>query len=162
AARPRRVYRGRAQGRAAIRMTGHDAFGYAEREGLRMAKPGHRLLALLSGGALVSVLAAGAALPGYHVLKRLQVGGTDRWAYVTLKDNNEIVELDSRKLSLTRRFPLKPCTGPAGLAMDTRRRRLFSACQNKMMVVVDANSGKVVATPPIGAGADAAGFDPLT
>jgi hypothetical protein len=48
------------------------------------------------------------------------------------------------------------------LAIDTKSRRLFSVCDNKMMAVVDADSGKIVATPAIGDGPDAAGFDPGT
>jgi hypothetical protein len=48
------------------------------------------------------------------------------------------------------------------MAIDTKHRRLFSGCHNKMMAIMDADSGKVLATPPIGEGVDANAFDPGT
>jgi len=58
------------------------------------------------------------------------------------------------------RWPQKPCESASGLAMDLKTRRLFAGCENKMMAVIDADSGKVIATPAIGEGVDANGFDP--
>ncbi len=52
--------------------------------------------------------------------------------------------------------------GPTGLAIDTKNRKLFSVCSNRMMVISDPDTGKVVTTVPIGAGPDAAAFDPGT
>jgi hypothetical protein len=60
------------------------------------------------------------------------------------------------------RWPLAPCEEPSGLAIDRKNRRLFAGCGNKMMAVVDADTGKVIATPAIGDGVDASGFDPGT
>lgn len=80
--------------------------------------------------------------------------------YVNVEDTSEILEIDARKLSVTKRYPLAPCEEPSGLAMDTKNRRIFSVCGNKMMAVSDPDSGKVLATPAIGQGADGAGFDP--
>jgi YVTN family beta-propeller protein len=82
--------------------------------------------------------------------------------YANIEDKSEIVEIDSKTLKLEARWPLAPCESPSGLAIDTKNRRLFSVCENKMMAVVDADSGRVVATPEIGNGPDAAGFDPGT
>ncbi|HEY3937489.1 MAG TPA: YncE family protein [Bryobacteraceae bacterium] len=82
--------------------------------------------------------------------------------YANIEDKSEIVEIDSKTLKLEARWPLAPCESPSGLAIDTKNRRLFSVCDNKMMAVVDADSGKIVATPAIGNGPDAAGFDPGT
>jgi DNA-binding beta-propeller fold protein YncE len=82
--------------------------------------------------------------------------------YNNLEDKNEIVQIDARKLTVTARWPLAPCDSPSGLAMDREHRRLFAGCHNKMMAVVDADSGKVLATPAIGQGVDANGFDPGT
>jgi len=82
--------------------------------------------------------------------------------YANIEDKSEIVEIDSKKLTVTAHWPLAPCEEPSGLAMDTNGRRLFAGCSNKMMAVVDAESGKVLATPPIGQGVDANGFDPGT
>ena len=80
--------------------------------------------------------------------------------YNNLEDKSVVVEIDSRKLAVTNRWSLAPCEGPSGMAMDTEHRRLFIGCDNKMMAVMDADSGKVLATPAIGSGVDANGFDP--
>jgi len=82
--------------------------------------------------------------------------------YVNVEDKSEEVELDSKNLTVMARWPLDPCREPSGLAMDAKHRRLFAGCANKMMAVVDADSGKVLATPPIGAGVDSNQFDPGT
>jgi DNA-binding beta-propeller fold protein YncE len=82
--------------------------------------------------------------------------------YNNLEDKSELVQIDSQKLTVTARWPLAPCESPSGLAMDRKHRRLFAGCHNRMMAVVDADSGKVLATPAIGQGVDANGFDPGT
>ena len=82
--------------------------------------------------------------------------------YVNVEDKSELAAIDAQKLSLIAKWPLAPCQEPSGLAMDTARRRLFAGCDNKMMAVVDADTGKVMATPPIGEGVDANAFDPGT
>ncbi|HWB82968.1 MAG TPA: YncE family protein [Bryobacteraceae bacterium] len=87
------------------------------------------------------------------------VDGTGK-IYDNLEDKSEIVEIDAQKMAVLRRFPLAPCESPSGLAIDTAHHKLFSVCENKMMAVTDYESGKVVATAPIGSGPDAAAFDP--
>jgi len=87
--------------------------------------------------------------------------GTGR-IYVNVENTSEVVVLDAQKLRVVRRSSLAPCEEPTGLAMDLKQRRLFSVCGNKLMAVTDADSGKVLATVPIGAGTDGAGFDPGT
>jgi DNA-binding beta-propeller fold protein YncE len=82
--------------------------------------------------------------------------------YVNIEDKSEIWQIDSQKLTVTARWPLAPCQEPSGLAIDAAHRRLFAGCDNKMMAVVDADSGKVIATPAIGEGVDGCGFDPGT
>ncbi len=82
--------------------------------------------------------------------------------YANLEDKSMVVEIDSQKLTVGSRWPLAPGEEPSGMAMDRDHRRLFSGCHNKMMVVMDADSGKVVATPAIGQGVDANAFDPGT
>ena len=82
--------------------------------------------------------------------------------FVNIEDTNEIVQFDSNKLAVENRWKIAPGEGPSGLAMDRKHRRLFSVCSNKLMVVVNADNGQVVTTVPIGAGTDAAGFDPET
>ena len=82
--------------------------------------------------------------------------------FVNIEDKSELVEFDAQKVTVIHRWPLKPCEEPSGLAMDLKSRRLFAGCGNKMMAVIDANTGKIVATPAIGDGVDANAFDPAT
>jgi YVTN family beta-propeller protein len=82
--------------------------------------------------------------------------------FVNIEDKNELVELDGRALTVKHRWPLAPGKTPTGLALDPVRRRLFSACRSEHLVVLDADSGRVLATPPIGKGTDGSEFDPVT
>jgi DNA-binding beta-propeller fold protein YncE len=82
--------------------------------------------------------------------------------YVNIEDTSEVVEIDSRKLSLTKRYSLSPCEEPSGIALDGEHHRVFSGCHNKIMTVLDADTGRVIATVPIGEGVDGNGFDPKT
>ena len=82
--------------------------------------------------------------------------------YVNIEDTSELVEIDTKELKILHRWPLAPCESPSGLSMDKKNRRLFAGCENKMMAVVDADSGKVIATPAIGQGVDATAYDPGT
>jgi len=82
--------------------------------------------------------------------------------FVNITDKDQIVEFDARTLEILHRWPLAPGEGPSGLAIDRKNRRLFSVCDNQKMVVMDANTGKVIATPGVGAGTDASLFDPDT
>ena len=82
--------------------------------------------------------------------------------FVNIEDKSELMAIDPNKLEVKAKWPLAPCTEPSGLAMDRKNRRLFVGCDNKMMAVVDADSGKILATPPIGLGVDATAFDAET
>jgi DNA-binding beta-propeller fold protein YncE len=82
--------------------------------------------------------------------------------FVNLEDKSEILALDPVNLKIKSTWPLAPCTEPSGLAIDVKNRRLFAGCDNKMMAVVNADTGKVITTVPIGEGVDANGFDPDT
>lgn len=82
--------------------------------------------------------------------------------FVNIEDKSELVAIDPKKLEVKAKWPLAPCTEPSGLAIDRKHRRLFVGCDNKMMAVVDADSGKVLATPAIGEGVDATAFDDET
>jgi YVTN family beta-propeller protein len=104
------------------------------------------------------------------VLGTIALGGKPEFAtsdnkgrvFVNIEDTNEVVELDSRKLTLTKRYSLSPCIEPTGMAIDIEHHRLFSGCHNKVMAVSDFETGKVTATVPIGEGVDANAFDPVT
>jgi hypothetical protein len=80
--------------------------------------------------------------------------------YNNLEDKSEVIEIDAAKPAVTRRVSLAPAEGPSGLAIDVKNKKLFSVCDNKMMAVTDIATMKVIATPAIGTGPDAAGFDP--
>jgi DNA-binding beta-propeller fold protein YncE len=82
--------------------------------------------------------------------------------YVNITDKDQIAELDGKTLKVLHRWPLAPGVGPSGLSMDRQNRRLFSACDNQKMVVMNADTGKVIAALRTGAGTDASLFDPAT
>jgi DNA-binding beta-propeller fold protein YncE len=82
--------------------------------------------------------------------------------YVNIEDKSEVVRIDPKKLTVTARWPLKPCEEPSGMAIDRKHHRLFVGCANKLMAILDAGSGKVITTEPIGEGVDANAFDPET
>ncbi len=79
--------------------------------------------------------------------------------FVNIEDKNEVAVIDARKLSVERRWPVAPCEEPGGMAIDAKSRRLFVGCGNKLLVVLSADDGKVLAKLPIGEGNDAVGFD---
>jgi hypothetical protein len=80
--------------------------------------------------------------------------------FVNGEETSNLVALDSQNLKETHRWPLAPCKSPSGLAGDLKTRRLLAVCDDRVSAVVDADSGKVVATPAICDGPDAAAFDP--
>jgi DNA-binding beta-propeller fold protein YncE len=82
--------------------------------------------------------------------------------FVNIEDKSELVVIDPNKLEVKAKWPLAPCESPSGLSMDKKNRRLFVGCDNKMMAIANADSGKVIATLPIGEGVDATAFDDET
>jgi YVTN family beta-propeller protein len=81
--------------------------------------------------------------------------------YDNIEDKGEIVAIDSKALTIKSRWPVT-AESPSGLAIDPKNRRLFAVCDGQKMVVLNADTGAVVAAPAIGNGPDAAGFDPKT
>lgn len=83
--------------------------------------------------------------------------------FVNMEDKNEIVAIDSRTLAIKSRWPVAPAGAPTALAMDIKHERLFSAGRNpQMLVVLNAENGKVIQSFPISAGVDAAAYEPDT
>ena len=82
--------------------------------------------------------------------------------YVNVEDKSQIAQVDVTKLTVLNTWSIAPCQEPSALAFDVEHHRLFSGCDNKMMAVVDSDSGKVVTTVPIGEGVDAGAFNPKT
>lgn len=103
-----------------------------------------------------------------EVLKTFPTGPTGEFCrsddagslFVNLEDPGEMLQIDAAKMAVVKRLSLAPCEGPTGLAIDVKDKKLFAACANKMMAVVDIPTFKVIATPAIGAGPDAAIYDP--
>jgi DNA-binding beta-propeller fold protein YncE len=90
------------------------------------------------------------------------VSAGDGKIYVNIEDRGEVAEIDASAMRVTRRWPLKPCTEPTGLAIDLRHQLLFSGCHSGVMAISNAVAGKVIATVPIGGGVDGTAFDPAT
>lgn len=90
-----------------------------------------------------------------------QVDGKGK-LYVNNEDTSEILEVDAKALTVSRKWALAPCEEPSGLAIDTKHARLFSVCGNKLMAISDIKTGKLLTTLPIGEGADGVAFDPGT
>ena len=102
-----------------------------------------------------------------QIVKRIPLGGRPEFAvtdeegniYVDLEDRSELAHLDTRKLVVKDRWPLAPCEEPSALAMDRESNRLFVGCHNKLLMVVNAATGKIVSSVPIGEHVDAVVFD---
>jgi len=104
-----------------------------------------------------------------EVAGKIDLGGKPEFAttdekgtvFVNIEDTSEIVAFDPVKLAVKSRWKLAGCEEPTGMAIDRKTRRLFSGCGgSKKMAIVDADSGKMVASPVIGEGCDATSFDP--
>jgi len=103
-----------------------------------------------------------------NIVGKIELGGKPEFGvstgegelFVNIEDKSELLALDPKELKVKSRWPLAPCESPSGLAIDKKNRRLFVGCDNKMMAVVNADTGKVMTTLPIGDGVDADRFDP--
>jgi YVTN family beta-propeller protein len=84
------------------------------------------------------------------------------YVFNNLEDDSLVLKINSRDLKVEQRWPTAPCASPSSMAMDRANRRLFIGCRSKVMAVMDADSGKVITTLPIGDHVDATAFDPET
>src|SRR6185437_4086472 len=100
------------------------------------------------------------AKTGNVLAASVPVGGKPEFAQidVNIEDKNEIVEVDAKNALVAKRYSIAPCDSPSGLAIDPKG-RLYSVCENKIMIVSDPASGKVLANVPIGLGDDGVAFD---
>ncbi len=103
------------------------------------------------------------------VIATIQLGGEPEYPqadpatgliYQNLEDTSELVVIDPLKQSVVKRYKIAPGEGPTGLALDAANHRLFIAAGNKKLIVMNAETGTIVADLPIGAGVDGAGYDP--
>lgn len=105
------------------------------------------------------------------VITTIQLGGNPEFAvadskagrvYCNIEDKSEVVAIDVVKHEVAAHWPLAPGQEPTGIALDSVHHRLFSACNNKMMTMLNTENGKVVTTVPIGSGTDGCAFDEKT
>ena len=80
--------------------------------------------------------------------------------YDSLLDKSTVIAIDARAMKVVATYSLAPFSGPTGMAMDTQTRRLFVPTRDRNLLVLDADTGKIIANFPIGAGTDAVKFDP--
>lgn len=103
-----------------------------------------------------------------QVVATVPVGGKPETAvsdgagkiYVNVEDKAQIIAVDAKTFQVVNRWSIAPGESPSGLAIDRKTHRLFAGCDNKMLIVLDADKGTVVAQVPIGDGCDGVGFDP--
>jgi DNA-binding beta-propeller fold protein YncE len=104
-------------------------------------------------------------------VKTIELGGGPEFAvsdgkglvYNNIEDLRSLDVIDTKTMTVKATWPLAPCGTPTGIAMDRQHQRLFTGCRaNKGLSVVDATSGKVITTLPIGAGVDAVVYDETT
>jgi YVTN family beta-propeller protein len=84
------------------------------------------------------------------------------FVYNNLEDENLVVKIDANKLTVEQRWPTAPCASPSSMAMDRTNHRLFLGCRSKVMAVMNADTGQIITTLPIGDHVDATAFDPET
>jgi YVTN family beta-propeller protein len=125
-----------------------------------------RVFAFNGGGNSATAIDAATA----KVVGTVDLGGGPEFAvadgngfvYNNLEDESLVLKIDSRKLTVVERWPTAPCASPSSMAIDRANRRLFIGCRSKVMAVMNADSGKVITTLPIGDHVDATAFDPET
>src|SRR6202166_4450283 len=97
----------------------------------------------------------------------VDLGGSPEYAaadgsgfvYDNLEDESLVLKIDARKLKVDQRWPTAPCASPSSMAIDPANRRLFIGCRSKVMAVMNADTGQVITTVPIGDHVDATAFD---
>jgi DNA-binding beta-propeller fold protein YncE len=82
--------------------------------------------------------------------------------FCNIEDKNEVAVIDTKTHTVTATWSLAPGQEPTGIAFDAANHRLFVGCHNKLMEMLDSDTGKIVASVPIGAGVDACAFDDTT
>jgi YVTN family beta-propeller protein len=100
-----------------------------------------------------------ATIDGGGGLEYAVAGGNGK-VYVNGAEKKEIFRVDTASNKVDAHWPVPDCTSPHGLAFDAAGHRLFSTCLNNVMMVLNTDTGAVVAKLPVGAGTDGAAFDP--
>jgi DNA-binding beta-propeller fold protein YncE len=132
-------------------------------DGIAYDGSSHRLFVMNGKAHSVSILDPKAG----SVVATTDVGGKPEAAvgdgqgglFVNVEDTGEIIRLDTQTAKLTTRWALPGCVEPHGLAYDAKSRHLFASCANSQVIAIDAVSGKITGTQPIGEGSDTVVFD---
>jgi YVTN family beta-propeller protein len=103
-------------------------------------------------GKVVGAVALGGG-PGFAV------ADGSGYVYNNLEDASLVLKINARSLKVEQRWPTAPCSSPSNMAMDPTNRRLFIGCRGKVMALVNADTGKVITTLPIGDHVEATSFD---
>ncbi len=138
---------------------GPDAMAYDAKRGELYVfnhKGGSATVIEAKSGAVLATIALGGS-PEFGVAE-----SAARRVYCNLEDKSEVVAIDTATHAVVARWPLSPGEEPTGIALDAVHHRLFSSCNNKLMTMLDTESGKVVGTAPIGDHVDGCEFDPGT
>jgi DNA-binding beta-propeller fold protein YncE len=108
--------------------------------------------------------AAGTRITTIDLGGKPEYGATagDGKVYANLTDISEVVEIDAKSATVSRRWSTTPCKQPVSMALDTAHHRLFSGCRSGVLAVSDYQAGKTITTLPIGMGVDGAGYDPAS
>jgi YVTN family beta-propeller protein len=125
-----------------------------------------RVFAFNGGGNSATVIEAATG----KVAGTIDLGGGPEFAaadgtgfvFNNLEDESIVLKIDARKLTVAERWKTAPCESPSSMAMDRPNRRLFIGCRSKVMAVMNADTGQVITTLPIGDHVDATAFDPET
>jgi len=143
-----------------IKTAGHDP------DAIVYDAPSHRIYAFNGHSSNASVIDARTAreigtvaLPGNP---EFAVSDGQGHVFVNIEDKALLARIDVASNGVSAIWSLAPCVEPTGLALDSARHRLFSACHNQRLIVTDSNAGTRVAELPIGSHVDAAAFDPAT
>ena len=108
--------------------------------------------------------------PAGKLITNIPLGGKPEYGaaagdgkvYANLTDTSEVVEIDARNATVTRRWSTTPCRQPVAMAIDVQHHRLFSGCRSGVLAVSNYQAGTIVATAPIGTGVDGAAYDPAS
>jgi len=147
----------------ALKVTGHIAISGKDPDAIVFDDASGHLLTMNGHSSNISVIDAQAG----KELATIAVPGRPEFAvsdgagqlFLNLEDKSQLVRVDLANKKVLNVWPLAPCDGPTGLALDKANHRLFSVCANGWMIVTDANDGHQVAKIAISKDPDAVVFD---
>ena len=106
----------------------------------------------------------GKVVGGFDLGGRPELVGTDAKGnvFANLVQKNVVLQVNSWKMTAGQTWPVAPGVGPRTMAVDQKNGRLFIGCANRLLVILDSNSGRLISSVPIGPGPDDSAYDPET